>query len=253
MGNTASTTPTATAAISDVPKFESLPKELRLQIWEDIAESIEPEFVVIKAVDILKTNSYARYYDGYVYRIYGSASIGSELLQVNQEAREVVLKKSRLMFADADSQRRPLYFNPDKDSLHLDNVGLGQWALDDKWENIIESSPALQAELALVKHLVQYSVSIFVDSINRTSHPVVRLMPYESLETLSIPVSSICPTESLYTPLVPYEAQMIAAVEDFWTTKMNPEQVRKGKSPTQPPKITFITFPEVRAFSLRMK
>ena len=246
MGNTNSTTTAATnAASSYFSKFESLPKELRLQIWEDAVDSIEPGFVVIRAYPkgqpfVDESSPDVQFTTEITYVISASAPVPA-LLQVNAEARQVALKKYRPMFADFNSTGLPLYFNPDKDRLHLIDIGPSNNYPDTHWTNKLASSPALQQDLALVKHLLAYEHG---HGYNSNYNFPYRLMPFESLETIIV-----CKGKEEKTPrlAILFEAAMVPTFEDTWITEMNPEQVRKGKRATPPPTVFFLSWPEIKA------
>ena len=125
---------TSTNAIANFSKFESLAKELRLQIWEEAVESLEPAFIVIRCYPpgtpfVDESSSDLQLTKKKTYGTRASAPVPA-VLQANQEARELVLKRYRLMFANAVSPGPPQYFNPDKDRLHLCNVGPSHYHQD---------------------------------------------------------------------------------------------------------------------------
>ena len=64
-------------------------------------------------------------------------------------------------------------------------------------------------------------------------------MLYESLESLSIPGGGMSEV---------YKESMREALADFWTTRMNPEQVRRGRRSTQVPELIFLTWEQIHAF-----
>ncbi len=90
------------------------------------------------------------------------------------------------------------------------------------------SSPRLQEDLALVKHLVAYAKSWAFD--NGFSYS---LIAYESLETLSI--SGNMREHRLAAAL--YKEQVRAVMVEFWATEMNPRHAGKGKPATDSPKL----------------
>ncbi|PMD18417.1 hypothetical protein NA56DRAFT_691138 [Hyaloscypha hepaticicola] len=160
-----------------------------------------------------------------------------DLFQVNQEAREVALRKYRLKFTDVNTPSKPLYFNPDKDSLHLSNLGLR--FSDAVWEEITASSPRLQ-DLALVKYLITYTKSWAFD--NGFSY---RPIAYESLET-SIPGNM----REHGVAAAQYDEFVRAAIVEFWATEMNPRKSERA-SPPHIPQNTFLTWAQVDDFGRR--
>jgi hypothetical protein len=253
--------------LSTFTNFGVLPKELRLLAWEQAVNSIEPKSVVIEPLYILNHEGavIVDTFRGYKAR---PSDVSPVMLQTSSEARAVVLKSYRRMFEDTAPPSFPIYFNPDRDSLHLRDC-------DPKWEGKIPDWPKAPEELALIKNLVIYDSR---DSPLKlpASYPF-GLAAFESLGSLSIPSGRGDPATAMKSlvarrenespkaaeilrsfPLPEaedpasveqYENQVTAAMASFWTTKMHPIQIGRGKPVTPPPRLIFLTWEQVEAFN----
>jgi hypothetical protein len=257
--------------LSTFTNFGALPKELRLLVWEQAVNSIEPKSVVIEPLHKVTREGtiFVDTFRGYKAR---PSDVSPVMLHTSSEARAVALKSYRRMFEDTAPPSFPIYFNPDRDSLHLRDC-------DPKWKGKIPYWPKAREELALIKNLVVYDSRDFPLKLP-ASYPF-GLSAFESLESLSIPSGRGDPATAMktlvarkektspkaakilrslfsYIPLPEaedlaaveqYENRVTAAMANFWTTKMHPIQIEGGKPVTPPPRLIFLTWEQVEAFN----
>jgi hypothetical protein len=175
--------------LSTFTNFGALPKEPRLLVWEQAVNSIEPKSVVIEPLHKV-TREGTIFIDTFRgYKAHPS-DVSPVMLHTSSESRAVALKSYRRMFEDTAPPRFPIYFNPDRDSLHLRDC-------DPEWKGKISYWPKAREELALIMNLVIYDSRDFPLKLP-ASYPF-GLAAFESLESLSIPSGRGDPATAMKT------------------------------------------------------